>query len=245
MVLQQLRVDFGQFRHLPQELVVYAENVIRQGNEKDHFVECLLAEDRLDFLKDLNGRFQRACNIANTSPRDLARTMGFNPADTMKGRLESLLAQVRAIFGLAYFGATSVTPLPSQGRTEADFVASFGHVKCAVEVFHRASWSHLYTGHVQKRYNPVDYFTNRASDKKRQLDSTASAHDCQKMLLLGVVDSNLLVALRTKTHLNLVLEQIAAALDWGPDYHFAIVTGKTSYEGVDDCIYPQLGVVKG
>lgn len=244
-ILQQLREDFRQFCHLPQELFIYAENVLRQNNESDDFVQCLLADNRLNTLRYLDGWFQRACDTVGILPRLLARDMDFSPADTNRGRLESFLAQVRAIPVLRSFGASEIKPLSSRGKVEADFVASFGNVKCAVEVFHRAPWSHLAIGHAQKSYNFVDFFTNRATDKKRQLDATASTHSCKKMLLLGIFDSSQLVALKTRTSFELAVEQAATALDWGSNYHFAISTGLVSYEGEDDCIYPPLGVVKG
>jgi hypothetical protein len=215
--------------------------VVRAGQDDDEFLLFLSRPDYEADLKMLDDWFKRACDITSSTPSELIRATGFHPNDIAVGRISSCIAQVRALFALRGLGAAKVRLLRSAGNTEADCIAVFGTVAAATEVFYRARWLYLWSSHSETRYDMVEFFVSHAVEKKRQLEATAVRHQCPEKLLLLVVDSPTLVALRTKSDFQRTLASVAEKLGWDRSYHFGVITGMSSLsEGPDDCIYPSI-----
>jgi hypothetical protein len=237
----ELKSEMRTFHNLPSQLTDYIRIALKCGFTNDPLIKLLSTGDRLSLLSKLDGRFARACVLTRLSPDNFVSATGFVASDTGQGRIESFLAHLRALAMLHDEGATRIELLPPGQAQESDFLAGFGErTCCAVEVFHRAQYHHLDIGHTQRCYNLEHFFVRVARKKKSQIDATANRHHCQLSLLLGVIDSQQLVIYRTRTDLHEALERISTELMWGTGYHFGILTGRVSWEGEDDCIYPPL-----
>jgi len=97
--------------------------------------------------------------------------------------------------------------------------------------------------------NPLTYeddlfrnYINISKIKKIQLDNTAQKYLCNKKIMVMVLnDLNILGLLTYYEYLD-ILDKISTGLGWGSNYHFAIVTGMTTFgiDIVEDLIYPKI-----
>lgn len=157
----------------------------------------------------------------------------------------------------------NIIPLEAnKNKNCSDFIANKERHKYAIEVFCNISKElkkEFKTNEITIK--PLTYmddliqdYVSRAKDKKKQLDNTAKENQCDKKILVMVLnDKNIWGFLTFNEHYYdedddkdyEILEKISSELKWGSGYHFAILTGLVfnAREGVErsgDIIYPPI-----
>lgn len=238
--LGELRHDFDDYKNVPKQLYEYIVNVIKKGI-KENLLQVLLGPSREEFLSDIDYRFKKASEILRLSPQEIAKALDFSPADVGKGRIDAFFAELRVIFWLHYQGFQNIIPLRSKSKRRADLYAELNSSKYIIEVFCMIKGVYKWPNHQKRRHDLIQYFIDRAQEKKAQMDKAAKDSDCDKKILALVLDSEMAVALRTRTEFLAMLRYVSNTLNWGKDYYFALITGKeSSLEGPDDVVYPSI-----
>jgi len=152
---------------------------------------------------------------------------------------------------------SNIIPLKAKEKQKcSDFTAIKDCHKYAVEV------SCIISKELKKELNtneitlePLTYlddllqsYVSKAQDKKAQIDDAAKEMQCDKKILVMVVNNINILGFLTFDEYHdgdyKILEKISSELKWGCGYHFAIVTGMVSiidgnvHDG--DIIYPPI-----
>jgi len=179
-----------------------------------------------------------------------------------------MFAELRTIFFLTDLNLYDINPLEAKNKKNeknADFIAKGNSHKYAIEVFCKISkelediikisrkmskeelekLSRKFKPAIKPdigRYKLFRYYMCKAEEKKQQLVQTAKKYSCDKNIMVMVLnDLNILPKL-IYCEYNEILKDISIKLNWGSDYHFAIVTGVLELlnDSVDNLIYPPI-----
>ena len=158
---------------------------------------------------------------------------------------------MRTIIFLSNLNLCNIIPLKAKkGEKSADFIANGNSHKYAIEVFCKISKE------LKEELKPIEvnlkpltlesdllqHYISKAKGKKPQLDNTAKKYSCDKKIMVMVLDDPNIWGLLVYYEYSEILKKISAELDWGNNYHFAIVTGVTTLgiDIVEDVIYPPI-----
>jgi len=252
-----LKDELKKYPYIPKEMYDDIFHALKRGEPK--YLVPLVSDKtrRTKFFKSTNNLFKKASEITELSPIDLFIRTDFHSNDISRSRIESAFAELRTIIFLYNMHFSDITPLKAKrNRKCSDFTAIKECHKYAIEVFCKISKE------LKKEFNtneitlePLTYFddllqsyVSKAQDKKEQIDDAAKEMQCDKKILVMVVnDKNILGFLTFDEHHDgdyKILEKISSELKWGYSYHFAIVTGLVSiiggnkYDG--DIIFPPI-----
>lgn len=179
-----------------------------------------------------------------------------------------MFAELRTIFFLSNLNLYEVIPLKAENKKNeksADFIAKRNSHKYAIEVFCKISkeledaieisrkMSKEELEKLSRKAKPVikpdtgefklfQHYISKALIKKQQLDKTAEKYLCDKKIIAMVLNDPNIWRVLTSREYTEILKKISIELDWGSNYHFAIVTGVPAW-GIDivgDFIYPDL-----
>lgn len=222
------------FTHIPEELWQYCENAIAKKRTDDSLLKAVAKWGINVIFSDLNQRFQKACKVTCRNLNQLTKDLDFSPNDTAKGRIDSFLAEVRALFYLSEQKFSDIQPLSRKRKgKQCDFIAKMGSRTFAVEVFHWPEWS----GEPELD-NLVHDLCNRFGNKKSQLDISLNPHKCEYGLLICVLDRFAKNIKTSRNRFEDALCKVTHYLKWGNQYRFAIVTGYVTNGIPEDTVYP-------
>lgn len=88
------------YTHIPEELWQYSENAIAEKSTDDSLLKAIAEWGIDEIFSNLNRLFKKACEITGFDLNRLVASLDFKPKDVAKGRIDSLLAELRAIFFL-------------------------------------------------------------------------------------------------------------------------------------------------
>jgi len=239
----QLLTKKKNYPNIPQQFWEYIHNADR-CKVQDRWLSVLMGPDSRSILQDIDGRFQRAGKILNLSPSKIAKALDLDPKNVAHNRLDSFFAQFRVVFFLGGQGFSNITPLRRSSKPSADFVAEYRSIRYAVEVFHSSSDNYQWPNHESRRCDLIRYFVDKAKRKRDQVDATREKKQCEKGILVLVLDSYPAKALLCRSDFQHILEQVHNKLVWGESYYFGIITGMESMnQGLDDILFPTLRLV--
>jgi hypothetical protein len=257
--LLKINKELKKYSNIPNDLCNYIIN----GAEKDtqeHLIPVISTEkERRIILEKVDNLFNKSSNITKLSPVKILKALDFHSKDVSLGRIDAVFAELRTIIFLNHnLNLYNITPLKAKkDEKSADFIAKGNSNKYAIEVFCRISQFPPQTVEELKKdlettkimIEPSTYeddlfrdYINISKTKKIQLDNTAEKYLCNKKIMVMVLnDLNILGLLTYYEYLD-ILNKIFTDLDWGSNYHFAIVTGMTTLgiDIVEDVIYPQI-----
>ena len=232
----------GQFTQLleskenvPSELAKYVSLCIEQGQTNRLLLE--LTRDASATAQGLDRFFRRASQATGLSPTAVLGATGFSWRDLDPSRIESAIAQLRAIFFLDGQRFTELTLIPARKGRSSDTTAILREDKYAVEVFNSIyDASERFSGQ-----ELADWAFSRVESggKKSQIAATSKEHFCTRGAFVAVISTQPTVALQTHPQF---LE--AARLTWeyigSPSHlHVCMVTGRVALGyGPDDAFYP-------
>lgn len=227
------------FMNIPRQLWKYIENAIKK-NVKDNLLSALTDSSPMDVLRRIDEIFVSACFACGLDSDTLTQRLNFNPNDIGEGRMDAFLAEVRVINRLHNWGFYDITALYQRTNKSAEFYCKHKNDEFVIEVFCSPMQKYRYPGHDIRSRDLIRYYENRAIEKRSQLDKSASDKGCQNKILCLVFNSLAGQAMLTKSDFLGFLKRIDKSLNWGLGYYYMIVTGMRSWEGEDDCIYPNI-----
>ena len=238
--LNKLKSEFDKFPNLPKGLFDYIAKVVALNKQNDKFLTALIRHGTESVLTALDILIERASNVLNVHSSEIIRISDFDSNDVGTGRIDAFIAELRVINWLNDIKFKNISFLIAKRIKMADIYAEYDSDKYIIEVFCAISGSYRWPGHKNKSKDLISYYISRANEKKNQLDHTALKFNCNKKIIVLVLDSDIAVALNTRSDFLEILKRIYDILGWGDKYYFAIMTGRTSFNGSDDVIYPEL-----
>ena len=221
--------------NVPPELAKYISLCIEQGQTNRLLRE--LIHDAPATLDGLDRFFRQAAQATGLSPTAVLSATGFSWRDLDPSRIESAIAQLRAIFFLDAQGFTELILIPAREGRSSDTTAILREYKYAVEVFNS-----IYDA--SERFSSqqlADWAFSRVESggKKSQIAATSKEHSCTRGAFVAVISTQPAAALQT--HPQFLK---AARLTWeyigSPSHlHVCMVTGRVALGyGPDDAFYP-------
>ncbi len=221
--------------HVPEGLVKYVALCLQKGTTNRLLEE--LQRDETATADGLDQFFRRASQVTGLDPATVLSATGFSWRDLDPSRIESAIAQLRAIFFLDGQGFRDIRLIPTQAGRSSDLIATLGEQKFAVEV-------------ANSIYDASARFTSEqlaswafsrweSEGKNAQIEATSQEHDCTHGAFVGVISTRAAAAQQTHPEF---LE--AATLAWeyigSPQHvHVCMVTGReTLGYGPDDAVNP-------
>jgi hypothetical protein len=222
-------------KHIPKELVKFVALCIEEGTTNRLVQELQLNEAAT--ADALDGFFLRSSEATELDPAAVLSATGFSWRDLDPSRIESAIAQLRAIFFLDAQGFTDIKLIPTQAGRSSDMVAIRGKRKFAVEV-------------ANSIYGASSRFTSEqlaswafsrweSEGKNAQIEATSQEHGCERGAFIAVISTQNAAALQTHPEFSQ-----AAALAWdyigSPQHiHVCMVTGREAPGyGPDDAVSP-------
>ncbi len=183
----------------------------------------------------LDAQFKSSSEIVWLSADDLLKKLDFNQNDLSPERIESLLGELRTIHFLYNNGFTDIVPIrASSKRSSPDFSAKRNGADFQIEVA-----TSIHSAPRIFHDSIVKWATAKLKndDKLSQLNS--GSFGSQKMFVC-ILNSLGAVALNQRSDYIDMVKHVWEALGSIQDLRIAIVTGRSTNEGIDDCVYPDL-----
>ena len=239
IAVDELISEIRNCANIPRQFREYIQNVAK-SRLKERWIPALLGPHGTSILQDIDVRFSRASRILNLSPAQIAKELDLDSNNITGNRMDSFIAELRALFWLDTLGLKNIRPLRATSKRQGDFVGEYRSIRYAVEVFYSPEDFYRWPDHESRRKDLIRYYIDRAAEKRSQVDSSIENEKCKKGVLVLVLDSNPAKALIGRQGYLDVLKRVYHELSWGPDYHYGIITGMVSGEGLDDVLYPDL-----
>jgi len=232
----KILADHSIYPNIPYDLVKHLKLTIREGRPNRFTNEYLSMPHRV--AEGLDKMFAKASKITRLESADLLRSTDFKWRDLDPTRIESALAEIRAIFFLDEQGFSDINPLRSRGRKEADLIAARHKTKYAIEV----ADSYYYAAKRFSSEQIANWIISRYQDeeKYKQLEATSRRSNCQRQVFIAIIDTRRTVALQV--HENFLNAAIIAweGIGMNANLHVCVVTGREALGyGKDDAIYPE------
>lgn len=229
--------DKEKFPNIPTDLIEHAKLCFQRENY-NRLTHALLSEGAEEVLTAIDQMFARASEITGLPPRELLKRTDFNYRDTDPIRIDAAFAEIRTVNFLGSQGFVDIEPLQStKGKKKADIVARRGNEKYAIEVANS-----IYEAKRRIMIPQLkDWLLSRyyGDHKNEQLKITALELGCQRRVFIAVINTEHIVIFRERKYFC-----EAAKLTWeeaerDPEFHICLVTGKSSPDGPDDCVFPE------
>jgi len=248
--LVKVKKELCKYSNIPKNLGDYITEAIKKDEEEHLLPAIFKGNERKVVWERIDNRFKKASNITKLSPVKLLKALDFHSKDTFLGRIDAVLAELRTIFFLSDLNLYDIIPLKAKNEKSADFIAKGNLHIYAIEVFCKISkklrenlnYIEIIREHSTTEFDLLQHYISRANEKKLQLDNTAEKYLCDKKIMVMVLDDLSILGSLTYYEYPEILEKISTELDWGSNYHFAIVTGVTTLgiDIVEDVIYPRI-----
>jgi len=242
--LLKIKKELSKYQNIPKDLYNYIENAFKKGAQEHLLPLIAIEKERKIVLEKINNLFKNASNITGLSTAEILNRADFNQNDIALGQIDAVLAELRTIIFLDNMNFCDIIPLKAKQDKEcSDFIANKNGYKYSIEVFCRISKELKEEFKTDKiTIKPLTYtddlfqdYVEKARKKKKQLDNTAKENQCDKKIIVMVLNNENILGLSTFEYPK-ILEKISSELKWGNDYYFAIVTGLVSF----DIIYPSI-----
>ncbi len=223
------------YSNIPSEIVEFVAYTIEKGQSNRLVGE--LIRDSAATAQGLEMFFSRASQITDLDPSEVLKVTGFSQRDLDPSRIESSIAQIRAIFFLDGQQFSDIDLVPVKKHRASDVVGIRKGEKYAVEVLNS-----IYEA--ENRFSPEEMaswaFSRVESEgKRKQISATMKELSCSRGAMLAIISTQPSVALQTHKEF-----MQAATLAWDyigspDDIHFCVVTGRVTLGyGPDDAVYP-------
>lgn len=249
--LVKIKKELRKYSNIPKDLCDYIINAAKKDTKENLLPAILKEKERKIVLERTDNLFKKASNITKSSPVKILESLDFHSKDVSLGRIDAAFAELRTIIYLSNLNLYNILPLKSKkDEKSADFIANGNSHKYAIEVFCKISKE------LKEELKPIKvirkpstdeydlflYYINISKEKKTQLDNTAKKYLCDKKIMVMVLNDPNIWALLVFHEYSEILKKILTELNWGSNYHFAIVTGVTTLgiDIVEDVIYPQI-----
>lgn len=267
--LEKFKNKLCDYRNIPKELSNYIVDVIKEDKETE-ILSPILKDDtqRKKVWEKIDYQIKKGSNITKLSILELLKALDFHPKDIRFCRFDAMFAELRTIFFLTDLNLYDINPLKAKNKKNkksADFIAKGNSHKYAIEVFCKVSKEEediieisrkMSKEELEKlsrkfkpaikpstnRYKLFRHYMRKAEEKKQQLVQTAKKYSCDKNIMAMVLnDLNILPKL-VYCEYNEILKDISIKLNWGSDYHFAIITGVLDLlnGSIDNFVYPPI-----
>jgi len=265
-ILVKIKKELYKYRNIPEDLAGYIIEIIKKDEEKHLLPAILKGNKRKVFWERIDYQIKKASNITKLPIVELLKALDFHSKDTRFSKFEGMWAELRTIFFLSKLNLYDIIPLKAKNKKSeksADFIAKGNSHKYAIEVFCKISkelediieispkMSKEELEKLSRKFklaikpdtgesDLLQYYICKAGKKKQQLDETAKKYLCDKNIFVMVLDDPNIWGLLVYYEYSEILKEISTELDWGSNYHFAIVTGVLTWGIDDDVIYPYL-----
>ena len=252
--LLEIKEELKKYSYIPGEMYNAIVGAVVRGKPKILVLLLAIERKRIIFFKETNNLFKKASNIAGLSPADIFKRTDFHSNDITSGRIEAAFAEVRTIIFLDKMNFTNIIPLKAKKNKKcSDFIANKDCHKYTIEVFCKISKElkkEFKTNEITIK--PLTYmddlfreYVERAGEKKKQLDDTAKENQCDKKIMVMVLNNQNILGFSTFDEYHKILEEISSELTLGSGYHLAIHTGlafnaRGGIERSGDIIYPPI-----
>lgn len=265
--LVKIKKELCNYRNIPKDLINYIIDVIEKDKEIQLLSPILTdKKQRKNVWGNMDSKFKKGINITKLSPVELLERLDFHPKDTEFSKFDAMWAELRTIFFLNDLGLYDITPLKAKNKKNtksADMIAQGHSYKYTIEVFCRTfrQLENVITmppkiskkeieelGNKNKfEQNPkpemsllFQYYLCKAKEKKQQLDNTTEKYLCDKNILVMVLNDPYFLNSTNCYVYKKLLKEISIKLNWGCGYHYAIITGMSTWGICDDVIYPPI-----
>lgn len=268
--LVKIKKELCEFRNIPKDLADHIIEVIKKDKE-EHLLPVILKDKvRKIVWEKIDYQIKKAINITKLSPVELLKALDFHSKDTKFSKFDAMFAELRVIFFLSKLNLYDIIPLKAKSKKSADFIAKGNSHKYTIEVFCKISkeledvieisrkMSKEELKELSRKAKPAikpdtgefdlfRYYISKAQRKKQQLDETAVKYLCDKNIMVMVLNDPNIWCLLTCCEYTEILKKISIELDWGSNYHFAIMTGVLDLlnDIVDNVIYPPIKKIFG
>jgi hypothetical protein len=213
----------------------------------DYFQKAFKMQERLSPINNafkkhpeetcvaLNSMFITANEATGLSSEELFINTDIGLKDLSPERIESSLAEIRAINFLYHKDFKNIKLLKSSKKRKADLTASKSTNNYAIEVT-----TSIQTAHKRKC---SEWILTKLNDdgKLLQLEETANTLVNSRKMLICVINTEEIIALNTYSSFLSIAKTVWEQSGKIKDFHVCIITGMRA-EGhkLDDCIYPDL-----
>lgn len=265
--LLKINKELKKYSNIPKDLCNYIINAAEKDTQ-EHLLPVISTEkERRIVLEKIDNLFKKSSNITKLSPVKILKALDFHSKDVSLGRIDAVFAELRTIIFLNNnLNLYDITPLKAKiDEKSADFIAKGNSHKYAIEVFCKILKELKDVIEISRemskeeleelsrkaksvikpdtgKFDLFRYYISKAKEKKQQLDNTAKKYLCDEKIIAMVLDDPNIWGTLVYYEYTEILKKISIELDWGSNYHFAIVTGVTNLEisKVEDFIYPRI-----
>ena len=222
----------SRFLNIPAKLFTYFDRLLEKSSENSQFHLAMNHHPEKTF-EVLDQRFLACSKIVSLSPDDLLKKLDFQLKDLSPERIESLLGELRTINFLDNNGFTNITPIRANSTKSPDFSAGKNGDKFLIEVA-----TSIYFAPRTFHDSVVKWATSRVQndDKLSQMKTDSNVY---KNLFVCILNSSGAVVLNKRSDYLKMLKEIWEGVGSIQNLYIAIVTGFTTEEGQDDCVYPR------
>lgn len=266
--LVKIKKELCEYQNITKDLADYIIELIKKDKE-EHLLPVILKDKARKIVwEGIDYRIKKAMNITKLSPVELLKALDFHSKDTKFSKFDAMIAELRTIFFLSELHLYDIIPLKAKNKKNeksADFIAKGNSHKYTIEVFCKISkeledvieisreMSKEELKELSRKAKPAiksdtgkfvlfQYYISKAGGKKQQLDETAKKYLCDKKIIVMVLNDPNIWRTLNCCECTEILKKISIKLDWGNNYHFAIVTGVADLlkNIVDNVIYPPI-----
>lgn len=221
----------SRFPNIPAKLFTYFDRLLKEPSKNSQF-HLAMDNHPEEIFRVLDERFSACSKIVSLPPDDLLKKLDFQLNDLSSERIESLLGELRTINFLASNGFINITPIRANSTKSPDFSAEKNGDRFLIEVA-----TSIYFAPRTFHHSVVKWARSRlqSDSKLSQMGTHCNAY---KSLFVCILNSLGAVALNKRSDYLRMLKEIWKEVGSIQNLYIAIVTGRTTEEGQDDCVYP-------
>ena len=228
--------DRSAYSSIPTKLWEYHERLL-VDNSSHRLLEAIQRQGAEKTWRAIDEIFALAKQATKLRPDKLLERLGFESSDLDSANFQAMLGILRAINQLGQLGFKDFEPLhPKLNRQEADFIASRGDKRYAVEVFRSSETAYRAINHEKPSSDIASYIEGRAKEKLQQVNSTVQAHKCDAGMVVVVLDSQPAKALSSTVELRQVVEKVVHHIGEPRDTYLILFTGMADEYGKDEYV---------
>ena len=233
--------DLSAYPSIPKKLWEYSDRLLAD-NPSHRLLKAIQRQGAGKTWRAINELFALAAQATNLHPDKLLERLGFNSGDLDSSNFQAMLGVLRAINQLCQLGFKDFEPLhPKLNRQEADFIASRGDQRYAVEVFRSSETAYRAVSHEKPSSDLATYIGGRVKEKLQQVSSTVLAHKCDRGIIVVVLDSQPAKALSSTDELQQVIKEAVCRLGEPRNTYLILFTGMADEYGKDEYVcFPSL-----
>jgi hypothetical protein len=222
--------------YIPDTLIKYIGRCIDQG--KSNRLIDYLYSNPIQCVLNVSNTIKNASMITGLTTNELFHRIDFSNRDIDPTRIDAAFAELRAISYLNNEGFGNINPLRAGERKSVDIVALREKNVYAIEVTTSSFW-------IKKdRWREEElckWLVDKLLNQKKiiQIQGTKQELKCNKGVLIAVIDNYDAVALNTRNSYKKIAKEVWNRCGKDEGLHICLVTGRQSFEGLDDINYPK------